>query len=106
MMIEEDFGKKFDPIVGLMALFRPSFYVCSPDVLEEIYITKNKSFDKDPGIAFVMSPLLGTSTLVSVSNEKWAHKRKAVSSAFYKSRLLQMTETVKEIMDQTIKTWE
>ena len=78
-MIKDDFGKKLDPIMGLMALFQPTLYICTPEVLEEIYGSKAKCFDKDPGLSFVLKPLLGKSSLVIQGNEHWQKKRKAIS---------------------------
>jgi hypothetical protein len=78
-MLWDYFGNKIPPLVGIMTLFRPHLFVASPELLEEIYVTKNKYFDKEPGLAMVMGPLLGNSTLVQVSNEEWSQKRKSVS---------------------------
>jgi hypothetical protein len=71
-MFWEYFGKAIPPLVAMMTLFMPHIFIASPELLEEIYITKNKYFDKDKGLSMVMGPLLGKSTLVQVSNEDWS----------------------------------
>jgi hypothetical protein len=48
-------------------------------MLDEIYISKNKYFDKFFSAKELLYPLIGDSILFLESNEIWAHKRKALS---------------------------
>jgi cytochrome P450 len=59
-----------------------------PELLNEVYVTKNKYYDKDPFMAELSREFVGKSTVFAQSNEEWADKRKIISSAFYKDKLI------------------
>lgn len=46
-MIKEDFGDNVPPVVGMINLFMPMLIINKPEMLEELYVTKAKFFDKD-----------------------------------------------------------
>ena len=54
-------------------------------------------------LAMGTAPLLGQSILTEQSTEANAKKRKAVSAAFYKDKLVKMTENVKSVLVDHIK---
>lgn len=58
-----------------------------PDMVNDIYITKNKYFDKHPRSKKVLQVLVGESILFAKSDELWAKKRKNLSAAFYKDKM-------------------
>jgi hypothetical protein len=75
--------------------YYPTLIVRDPKMLDEIYVTKNKYFDKFNTVRTLLYPLMGDSILLSESSETWSNKRKALSHAFYKDKLISMLETVK-----------
>lgn len=45
---------------------------------------------------------MGDSILLSATTDKWADRRKSLSTAFYKEKLLKMLELVKNSMNEKI----
>jgi cytochrome P450 len=76
------------------------------EALTDIYITKNKFFDKDPMARISLGTLFGDSIILASSNEEWAKKRKILSSAFYKDKLVRMTDTIRKVVAQKIEEFE
>ena len=66
--------------------------------LTELYVTKNKFFDKDPISKLLFGSLFGDSIVLALSDETWSKKRKVLSSAFYKEKLIKMTEVIREVI--------
>lgn len=62
-MFKEDFGTDIPPVVGVMNLFFPTFIITRPEMLEELFVTKAKNFDKDQIIAKGLVHVLGESTI-------------------------------------------
>jgi cytochrome P450 len=81
-------------------------------MVNELYVSKNKYFDKHPRIGQVLHPLLGDSTLFSRNDETWSKKRKALSATFYKEKLVKYFNLIKheqlshieEIKEKYLKT--
>jgi cytochrome P450 len=107
-MLEESFGKNFNPpdVVVAMMQSQPVILINSAEPLTDLYVTKNKFFDKDHLTKIQFSPLFGDSILLSSSNEKWSKKRKVLSSAFYKDKLVRMTENIRKVISQKIEEFE
>ena len=64
-------------------------------VVEAMYTTKNKYFDKHPLICDLAFCLTGDSTLFACTTDDWRKSRKAVSPAFYKGKLENLVELAK-----------
>ena len=47
-MIEEDLGTNIPKVIGIFNSFEPTLYIRDPEMLNEIYGSKNKYFDKHP----------------------------------------------------------
>ena len=65
-------------------------------MLQDLYGQKNGILDKTGAMMAEMSKLMGGSFLFSPSDETWKAKRKASAHAFYKERLVHMSEILKE----------
>ena len=61
-----------------------SLVISDPEILAELYVSKNKYFDKCEKFKKVRSGLFGNALTVSKSDSLWAAKRKTFSAAFYK----------------------
>jgi len=77
--------------------------VSRPSVVAELFLTKNKYFDKHPITAKQMQRMTGESILFEPSNLRWQQKRKALSSALYKDKLKDMIELMKQVTISTIQ---
>ena len=55
-MLEEDFGTKIPKVYGIFINFEASLFIRDPDMLNEIFGSKNKYFDKHPStkISFLL----------------------------------------------------
>lgn len=67
--------------------------------------TKNKMFDKNQVIDYNFKELIGESFLFSASTDVWRAKRKACSHAFYKDRLDNMMDCLKNIISEQVNLW-
>jgi cytochrome P450 len=102
-MLIEDFGTNVPGIAALFLNYYPSLFISDPDMLNELYVTKNKYFDKNDLIRNLFYPLMGDSILLSDSSEIWGKKRKVLSAAFYKEKLIMMCDLVKQCMNDKIR---
>lgn len=70
-------------------------------VVEAMYTTKNKYFDKHPLIKDLCECLTGDSILFAETSDDWRKSRKAMSPAFYKGKLENLVEIAKGAVDKT-----
>lgn len=85
---------------------KPTIIIADPYILEELYVNKNKYFDKHTRIYDMMKPLMGESILLARSNELWQAKRKSLSTAFYKDKLSKMMDIIREVVTNYVKYME
>eukprot|EP00347_Sterkiella_histriomuscorum_P011859 403370835 len=104
-LIKECFGTRPPPITGVMLLMKPLLLINSPEYLQEIYISKNRQADKDPLGGIVTKPLLGDSIIVMQSNDLWKQKRHTLAAAFYKDKLIKMTQIIKHLVIKRTQEW-
>ena len=64
-------------------------------VVEAMYTSKNKYFDKHPIVGDLAFCLTGDSILFANTNDDWRKSRKAISPAFYKGKLESLVEMAK-----------
>ena len=111
IMVHEDF-KKQPGILMFFTGFEPTLFIKDVELLNELYVTKNKYFDKHPRIGMALKPMLGDSLLFMRNNETWSKKRKSVSMTFYKDKLVKYFSLIKteqlkhckEIKEMYVKT--
>lgn len=85
-------------VYGFCYLKEPTLVVSDPHILEEVYVSKNKYFDKHPRIYEFFKPLMGETILMARSNELWSKKRKSLSTAFYKDKLGKMMDIIRTVV--------
>ena len=55
---------KLPKVIGLFVGFEsPVLFITDPEMMNEIYVTKNKYFDKHDYVARVLHPLMGDTML-------------------------------------------
>ena len=96
-MYHKDNQEKVPPIVGFVFATTVTLIVNRPEPAEELFLKKNKYFDKHPRTAKFFSRLLGDSILFAKSDLLWQQKRKSLSAALYKEKLGVMIEMMKDI---------
>ena len=65
-------------------------------------MTKNHQSDKDGFTELMFSDLIGNSFIFSHNDARWKEKRKACAHAFYKERLVQMIEVLKDKVIESV----
>ena len=89
----------------MMILFNgpaPTIVVNDPEVVNELYVTKNKYVDKHEKFHNILKGFFGNSILFSPSTEQWAIRRKHLSAAFYKDKLSNMLAMIISITNQSV----
>jgi cytochrome P450 len=66
--------------------------------LNEVYQSKNRFFEKDPVSQILFGSLFGSSIVLAQGDDLWSKKRKVLSSAFYKEKLVKMTDVIRQIV--------
>ena len=74
----------------------PVLLVADPVVVQDLLVTKNAHYDKTGAFEGFFSNLIGKSFLFSQAHETWKIKRQAAAHAFYKDRLAQMLNVLKD----------
>ncbi len=69
-------------------------------------MTKNKFWDKDAFSLIQYGHLFGESIVIALTDEVWSKKRKVLSSAFYKDKLVRMTDTISKVVAQKIEEFD
>jgi hypothetical protein len=64
-------GKKVPEMVGMVLGTRVALTINSPEIAAEVFVAKNKYYDKHPKTADIVSRLLGDSILFAKSDMKW-----------------------------------
>ena len=77
-----------------------------PELLNELYVTKNKYFDKHHLGKDLFTPIMGDAILLDKSTDHWMQRRKVLSTAFYKEKLMQMMVIVKNCMTEKVAHWQ
>lgn len=76
--------------------------ISDPGVVKELYVQKNKYFDKHPLSKNVSYVLTGESILFAETTADWRDTRKAISPAFYKGKLEGLIEMAKSAIETTM----
>eukprot|EP00347_Sterkiella_histriomuscorum_P011732 403371320 len=91
---------------GIIFSQRLCLVVNQPDVANELFIAKNKYFDKHPSTGNIVKNIAGDSILFAKTTMLWSQKRKAISQSLYKDKLIKMMEINKQIVCETMIEWK
>ena len=84
-------GKRFEadeyPILACNFQSMPSLWVSDPEIVQDIFVSKNAIAEKQADGLLLVKDIIGNSFIMSRSDEVWKAKRKACAHAFYKDRL-------------------
>jgi hypothetical protein len=59
------------PVYGFAFFKSATIVIADPNIIEELYVSKNRYFDKHPRVASMFMPCLGDSILLARSNDLW-----------------------------------
>jgi cytochrome P450 len=77
----------------------PILVVSDPDLVEEIYGSKNTFFDRSYVGERFFKHILHSSILAATSNGTWAIKRKILTQSFYKDKLMKLITIIIRLAD-------
>ena len=75
-------------------------------VVEAMYTTKNKYFDKHPIVKDLAHCLTGESILFAETTDDWRKSRKAISPAFYKGKLEMLVDLARFSVAKTLTRFQ
>ena len=90
------FGDSFKPVTLCYFTCGTTVLIADPLVVEAMYTSKNKYFDKHPIIKDLTLCLTGRSILFAETTREWKEARKTISPAFYKGKLVGLVEIARE----------
>ena len=93
------------PMVFLNMFATPMLVVNDPQMVQDIFTTKNKSYDKMSRTQLLFGDLMGNTFLFSPGDAIWKAKRKAVAHAFFKDKIVHMTEILKGKITEQSEKW-
>ncbi len=71
-----------------------------------MYVKYNKYFDKGGRSKTQLYDLFGDGILIIESNELWSQKRKHMSVAFYKEKMVSMLNSITDLSFDRIAQWK
>ena len=83
------------PMLAQAVIGKVLTHVADPQVIQDIYSTKNKFMNKSPLVYDLFAPMLKKFFGTMESNEDWRVQRKACAPMFYKQKLAMMGEVYK-----------
>ena len=89
-----------DPVVVMNMASVCTLYISDPAMVQDLFVNKGAIFDKTGNFEGIFSKLFGKSFLFSKGDAVWKSKRKACAHAFYKDRLEQMLEILKDKLEE------
>ena len=103
--LRDSYDSAKDPVTVLNIGSIITLMVSDPDMVQDLLVQKNALFDKTGIVEGVFSKLMGNSFLFSKATDSWKAKRKAVSHAFYKERMVHMVEVLKDKLQDSCAKW-
>ena len=86
------FADGFKPVALCYFSTGTCLTICDVKIVEAMYTTKNKYFNKHPIVHNLLNCITGNSILFQETSKEWKEARKIISPAFYKGKLLGMIE--------------
>jgi cytochrome P450 len=90
--------QKLPPLLGMLFFGKPLLSINSCELLTDLYVHKNMFATKSTEGMDIYYKTMGHATIFSQTQDpKYALKRKELSGAFFKSRLIPMMEIIKSV---------
>lgn len=100
------FGEgKIPPIFLDMRDPRGIIVITDPTYVDELYIAKNKYFDKADKDKRVYYQWFGDSIFLARSDQSWKQSRKHLAAALYKDKMNLMLKTIMTVANNKVQAW-
>ena len=94
-----------NPVVIFNFVGQIQILIADPQVLKDMFSTKNQLVDKTDLLGIMFKNFYGDSFLFSKTDENWKAKRKATAHAFYRERMVNMLEVLKDKIGEACESW-
>ena len=94
------------PLILFFFGSNPLLLVHSEKITQDCFVKYNKHFTKNSRFKPWMYDLIGDSIIFSPSDDQWNTKRKHLSSAFYKEKLIKMIDIVATHAFEIVQNWK
>ena len=94
------------PMVLFFFGSNPVLLVHDEKVTQDCFVKYNKHFTKNGRFKTWMYDLVGDSISFSPSDETWSTKRKHLSAAFYKEKMVKMIDIVAAMAFEKVQAWK
>ena len=100
-----EYDPKDHPNLLINMFGRINLFITDPAAVQDMIVTKNAQIDKTGEFEAAFLNIFGRAFLFSKTDDHWKEKRKACAHAFYKDRLVQQLDVLKEQLLQTQADW-
>ena len=100
------FGKKFPPVVLTFIANKSVLLINDPESVNDIYVSKNKITDKQSRSKIIMYDFFGDSILLDKTTDLLLQKRKSMSAAFYKEKMIKMLNVIAATAFTSMQKWK
>ena len=80
--------------------------VTDPHFVDDLYIGKNKFFDKAHKDRDTYFQWFGNSIFLASSDDKWKERRKHLAAAFYKDKMNLLIKVIITIANKKVQEWK
>ncbi len=105
MWFMEDCAKRYGDIFTVQ-LNMPLVLVSNPQALQQILTGDTKEFAAPSNLNTVFEPLLGKSSLITVSGETHKRQRHLLTPPFHGERMYNYVDTISNITQEVIQSWQ
>ena len=85
---------------------KPVIFMADEKLIQDIYGRYNRSFTKNGRLRDWMHDLLGDSIIFSPSDDSWNERRKHLSTAFYKEKMIKMIDLAAKVAFDRVESWK
>lgn len=98
-------ARDYGDCVRFRLAFRKMVLINHPDLIEQVLVSRAKSFGKLTYVLKLIQPLLGNGLLTS-DGDFWLRQRRLIQPIFQKQQLNTYADPIVQLTRQTISTWQ
>ena len=98
----DNYVGEWKPVCHMVVMNELWTIISDPIIAEVMYTTKNKYFNKHYAIRELTYCLTGDTILFAETSAEWRARRKTLSPAFYKGKLIKMVEIARSSVGLTV----
>jgi cytochrome P450 len=95
-----------DRLIRYRTRFADSLLVSSPEIIQDILVTRADQFRRDDLAKRLLSPLVGATSLLMAEGPDWRWQRRAVAPTFRHDKLLSLVPTFNAVGMRRVARWQ